>query len=74
MAGGRAEGYQSRQAELSGWPVRISSWRLAERWRCEVDNVDPGAVIARAEGTTREAAETAACEKAAARLARTRTF
>jgi hypothetical protein len=70
----RAEGFQSRRTELAGWPVRVTSYRLAGRFRSEVDNVDPGAVIARGEGATREAAEAEACGKAVERLGRTRTF
>jgi hypothetical protein len=71
---GRAEGYISRRAELAGWPVQITSYRLGDTFRCTVDNVDPGATIARAEAATREEAERIACEKAKARLGRTRTF
>lgn len=74
MAGGtfKAEEYQQHRTELAGWPVRVTSYRLGERWICEIDNVDPGAMVARAEGDSRAAAEAAATTKAEQRLGRTR--
>jgi hypothetical protein len=68
----RAEAYQRRREELAGWPVGIASYRLGERFVCEIDNVSPGARLARAEGATREEAEGAAMAVAERRLARTR--
>ncbi|HET6469424.1 MAG TPA: hypothetical protein VFG43_13710 [Geminicoccaceae bacterium] len=70
----RALDYRSRRTELAGWPVRVTSYQLGDRFRSEVDNVDPGAVIARAEAASREEAEEIACTKATQRLGRTRTF
>jgi hypothetical protein len=68
----RAEEYQRRREELAGWPVGIVSYRLGDRFICEVDNVSPGARIARAEGSSREEAEQAARATAERRLGRTR--
>ena len=68
----RAEDYQRRREELGGWPVGIVTYRLGERYICEVDNVSPGARIARAEGDSREDAEQKALADAARRLGRTR--
>jgi hypothetical protein len=68
----RAEDYQRRRQELAGWPVGIVSYRLDERFICEIDNVSPGARVARAEGATREEAERAAIAAAEHRLGRTR--
>jgi hypothetical protein len=68
----RAEAYQRRREELAGWPVGIASYRLGERFVCEIDNVSPGSRLARAEGATREEAEHAAMAAAERRLARTR--
>jgi hypothetical protein len=48
------------------------SYRLDERFVCEIDNVSPGARVARAEGATREEAERAAIAAAERRLGRTR--
>jgi len=67
-----AQEHVRREAELEGWPVAIVSYRLGETYYCEVDNVSPGARIARSEGPTREAAEAAAIADARRRLARTR--
>jgi hypothetical protein len=68
----RAENYERRREELAGWPVVIVSYKLGERYVCEIDNVNPGARVARTEGTTREDAERAAIEAAERRLGRTR--
>jgi hypothetical protein len=68
----RAEDYQRRRQELAGWPVGIVSYKLGDRYVCEIDNVSPGARLARAEGSTREDAERAAIETAERRLGRTR--
>jgi hypothetical protein len=67
----RAEDYQRRRQELAGWPVGIVSYRLGDRFICEIDNVSPGARVARAEGDTREEAERAAIATAERRLGRT---
>ena len=67
----RAEDYQRRRQELAGWPVGIVSYKLGDRYVCEIDNVSPGARVARAEGSTREEAERAAIEAAERRLGRT---
>jgi hypothetical protein len=47
------------------------SYKLGERFICEIDNVNPGARVARAEGSTREDAERTAIETAERRLTRT---
>ncbi len=61
-----------KQKQLAGWDVRIASYRLGDRFVCEVDNVDPAARLARADGATRIEAEVRALEKAAELLRRTR--
>lgn len=68
----KSEAFQERRDELSGWPVNIVSYRIGGRFYCTIDNVDPGARFARAEGTTREEAEAAAVEKATRYLQQTR--
>ena len=68
----RTEDYQRREEKLAGWPVGIVSYKLGDKWFCEIDNVSPGARIARAEGLTREAAERDAIAAATRRLARTK--
>ncbi len=61
-----------RTLEVAGWPVRLCSYRLGDTYFCTVDNVDPGARVARSTGATREDAEALALERAEARLAGTR--
>jgi hypothetical protein len=68
----QAEGYQTRRDELAGWPVTITSYKIGTIYHCVIDNVDPGARVARGEGATREVAEAQATEAATRRLARTR--
>ena len=68
----RAEHHQRRRRELAGWPVTVTSYRLGERYVCEIESA--GARLARAEGPTREASEDQALRSAAARLGRTRVF
>jgi len=70
----RAEDYRSRQEDFAGWRIGIVSYRLGDRWFCEIDNVSPGARLTRRDGTTREEAERAALERARDMLSRTRTF
>ena len=57
---------------MAGWDVNVTSYQLGNRFYCTVDNVSPGAWIAKTEGTTREEAEGKALERAAELLAKTR--
>ncbi len=68
----RTEDYQRREDKLAGWPVGIVSYKLGDKYFCEIDNVSPGARLARAEGPTREDAERDAIAAATRRLARTK--
>ncbi|MSO29978.1 MAG: hypothetical protein EXQ48_03410 [Acidobacteria bacterium] len=70
----KAEEYTERREEIDGWPVRIVTYRVGDRCYCTIDNVDPGARFARAEGSTREEAERSALEKARKHLGQTRKF
>lgn len=70
----RAEGWEQNETQLAGWPVRITSYQLKGEWRCEIDNVSPGATIARATGDSRETAVGKASAKATERLGRQRVF
>lgn len=64
----RPEEYQERIEPIPPFQVHIVSYRLGEEFHCSVDNVDPGAVIARSQGTTRAEAESSALERATHRL------
>jgi len=68
----KAEGYERRRQELGGWPIEIETYQVGEVFYCTINNVDPGARFARAEGSTREAAEQQALAKAERYLAQTR--
>lgn len=68
----RSEEFRERRDQLNGWNINIVSYRIGDRYYCTIDNVDPGARFARAEGTTREDAEAAALEKATRYLQQTR--
>ena len=64
----RPEEYQERFHAIPPFQVHIVSYRLGDEFYCSVDNVDPGAVIARTKGSTRAEAESTALERAAKRL------
>ncbi len=68
----KSEQYSERRMTLEGFPIRITSYCLDGVYHTAIDNVDPGARVARAEAATCEEAERAALEDAARRLARTR--
>jgi hypothetical protein len=68
----KAEKFHERREEASGWKINIVSYRLGERFFCSIDNVDPGARLARGEGATREEAESHALEQARRYLSQTR--
>jgi hypothetical protein len=68
------EDYSRRQLELAGWPVTVETYKLDGVYHCTIANVDPGARIARADGSAREEAEQRAIEKATRYLGQTRRF
>ena len=65
----KAEEHRVDARQIAGHRVNITSYRIGDRYHCHVDNVDPGAVISRAEGSTQEEAIQAALAKAQQRLA-----
>lgn len=70
----KAEDYSERSETLDGWPIHVVTYRIGGKYYCTIDNVDPGARFARAEGMSREEVERAALEKAKKYLGRTRRF
>ena len=70
----RAEGYEKRRQPLGGWEIEIETYKVADTFYCTINNVDPGARFARAEGATREEAESRALEKAEKYIKQTRRF
>jgi hypothetical protein len=73
-SGVKLEDYSRREEELSGWAILIETYKLGDIYYCSISNVDPGARISRAEGSTRAEAESRAKEKAARFLQQTRKF
>ena len=67
----RPHGYKRRTEQLDGWPIGITSYKLGEKYVCMIDNVDPGATIARIEAATAEDAEREARARARDRLSST---
>lgn len=72
MALVNAEGFEERLLEIAGWPARVRSYRIGERWCARVDNVSPGATVARGDGSSRDEAEDKALGRARDRFAATR--
>jgi hypothetical protein len=68
----KAEGYERRRLELAGWPIEVETHKLGDVYYCTINNVDPGARFARAEGPTRAEAERQALAKAERYLAQTK--
>jgi hypothetical protein len=70
----KAEGYAKRRQPLGDWTIEIETYQLGDVFYCTINNVDPGARFARAEGPTREEAEAKAIEKAEKYIKQTRRF
>ena len=70
----KAEGYARRRQPLGDWTIEIETYQLGDIFYCTINNVDPGARFARAEGATREDAEAKALEKAERYIKQTRRF
>ena len=66
----KVEEYSKRQQQVRQWNVNIVSYRLGDQYYCTVDNFEPGATLARAQGLTRDEAEKKALEKAEGMLAK----
>jgi hypothetical protein len=70
----KAEGYAKRRQPLGDWTIEIETYQLGDVFYCTINNVDPGARFARAEGSTRDEAEGRALEKAEKYIKQTRRF
>jgi hypothetical protein len=67
----RSQYFQERQIELEGWPVRLTSYRVGDRFVCQADNVSPGACLARFSAASADEAESQAISKARHLLSKT---
>jgi hypothetical protein len=66
------QNFQERQLEVNGWQVRLTSYRVGDKYVCQADNVSPGACLARFSAATLEEAESQALSKAKHLLGKTR--
>jgi hypothetical protein len=66
-----SRGFAERQIDVDGWPVRLTSYQIGEKYICQADNVSPGACLARFAADTPEAAEEQALSKARHLLSKT---
>jgi hypothetical protein len=64
----KAENYQKEKREVEGKMINITTYKIGERYFCHIDNVSPGATIARTEGATLEEARELALQKVTVRL------
>ncbi|MEK8024194.1 MAG: hypothetical protein AAB229_10355 [Candidatus Hydrogenedentota bacterium] len=60
----KAEGYAARIERCGEWQFRVTTYKLGEEYICTVDNVDPGATLARARAATMDEAVEEATAKA----------
>ena len=66
----KPEDYSERKAELAGWPVTIITYRLDGSYHTTIENTDPGAWVVKAEGATKQDAESKALKDAEALMAK----
>ena len=64
----KPEEYSERKAEIAGWPVTITTYRLEAVYHTTIDNTDPGAWVVKAQGATKQEAESKAMKEAEALL------
>ena len=64
------EDYSERKASLAGWPVTIVTFRLGAVYHTTIDNTDPGAWVVKAQGASKQEAESKALTEAEALLAK----
>ena len=68
MSVDKTEAFQEREESVPPFKIKITSYKIGDAYHCVVDNVDPGAIIARSEGSTRAEAEGKAFTRARERL------
>ena len=64
--------FEERQIDIDGWPVKLTSYQVGDKFICQADNVSPGACLARFAGSTPEEAEAQALSKAKHLLGKTK--
>ena len=68
----KSEEFQERQVDIDGWPVKLTSYRVGEKYVCQADNVSPGACLARFTASNAQEAESHAISKARHLLSKTK--
>lgn len=63
--------FQEKTIELNGWPVRLTSYKVGQKYVVQADNVSPGACLARFASPSLEEAESQAISKAKHLLGKT---
>jgi len=64
----KVENYRLEKKAVNGTAIFITSYKIGTKFYCHIENIDPGATIARAYGETQEAAKQAAIAKALERI------
>lgn len=72
QATSKAEQFQERQIDIDGWPVKLTSYKVGDKYVCQADNVSPGACLARFSANSAEEAESQAISKARHLLGKTK--
>ncbi len=68
----KSEEFSSRREEWEGWDLRVTTYRIGDRFFTKVDNLSPGAIIGRGEGKNAAESEREALDAAVSRLRLTR--
>jgi hypothetical protein len=63
-----AQNYYTEVLQIKGYTVNVTTYQIGDLYYCHVDNRDPGATIARAQGNDPDDVKRFALEKAASRL------
>ena len=64
----KADDFRVDSKEVDGLKINVTSYRIGATYYCHVDNVDPGAVIARSEGESHDEVIQVAMAKTMERL------
>ena len=60
--------YRERWESVLPFQIHLTSYKINDTYYCDVDNVDPGAVIVRTKGLVRDEVELKAITRAKERL------
>ena len=60
----KVEEYSEQKTQLAGWPITVVTYRLGAVYHTTIDNTDPGAWVVKAQGATKQEAESKALTEA----------